>query len=289
MIPNSPTQSPSTIVQVPSITQETSTSNKSSNKFKKFIPLILIVILVIALAIYTILLPSPKNQKMHITNTQVINKPIYQSQQLPNQIQNSPTKTAVAINSQCSSIKPNNNYPGWVSYQDPSTCITFAYPSDWKLNVNLKTFDLIKDGFNILIGIGVGDSPVEVLSAKSENVQFLGKTLKSIYTYSNNNACTNFGDNNPVASPVPSLCSSLFDTIFLTESSCLNGPTCTGASWPIFVSWQFKPTRPIPAGIFIQFTTPSPMSLSASTSNSYVNDYYKVISTVNLPSVINFN
>jgi hypothetical protein len=168
MIPNSPTQSPSTIVQVPSITQETSTSNKSSNKFKKFIPLILIVILVIALAIYTILLPSPKNQKMHITNTQVINKPIYQSQQLPNQIQNSPTKTAVAINSQCSSIKPNNNYPGWVSYQDPSTCITFAYPSDWKLNVNLKTFDLIKDGFNILIGIGVGDSPVEVLSAKSD-------------------------------------------------------------------------------------------------------------------------
>ena len=80
----------------------------------------------------------------------------------------------------------------------------------------------------------------------------------------------------------------MFDTIIVTDPSCFTGPICTGQAWPMFMNWQFTPKRPTPSGVFIQFSTPTPMSVSAANTNAYINTFYQLITTVNLPQVINY-
>lgn len=271
--------------------------NTSSDVFNKYFPLLLIIIIIIILAMFSVIFSKPKIQK---TQPAVAN-PYNQTQQVTNSapetnatinpvpIHNSSTQKAPINNSACGSVKPTTTYSGWITYQDPSTCITFSYPNDWKLTTNLNTITLVKDGYHIALGISVGDAPVVIYSAKSKNVQLLGKTYSSIYTYAANDACNNFdGSGNTIVTPVPSVCTTMFDTIAVTDPLCFNGSICTGQAWPLFINWQFNPKRPTPTGFFIQFSTPTPTNLSAASTNTYINDFYQVITTVNLPQVINY-
>jgi PsbP-like protein len=188
-------------------------------------------------------------------------------------------------------ITPTTN---WKTYTNPTDGYSFQYPTDWQANLSNQSFGLTnpiltKDGYEISFeDVRARGGAVGRVIAKSEPVQLYGLSLSKVYLNTTDRLCT---FSNELTTIPPSDCTNTFDTIFLTQATNITSVPINGENISVihneifYFSYSYSLDSHLGGGFNVQFTTPSPISVSYINSNPYVATYNSFISKVDLTGV----